>query len=74
MPPRDWIELANAIEKLAATPVLRADLGRGARAAVEEGFDEETVVHWTLNNFKRALDLPVGQRLGMAQRFSERSR
>lgn len=74
VPSRDWIELASAIEKLAARPGLRADLARGARAKVEAGFDEKTVVYRTLNVFRRALNLPVGQRLGTAQKFPDRSR
>jgi glycosyltransferase involved in cell wall biosynthesis len=69
VPPRDWIKLADAIEKLAAMPALRANLGKGARAAVEDGLDEKTVVHRTLNVFKRALDLPVRQRLDPADKF-----
>lgn len=48
VPPKDPAALADAIERLLASPELRQRLGRAARATVETEFSEEAVVDATL--------------------------
>jgi glycosyltransferase involved in cell wall biosynthesis len=42
VPPGDAVALADALEKLAASPALRAQLGREGRAKVLSEFDLDT--------------------------------
>ncbi len=49
--------LADALQKLAENPVLRRQLGKGARLAVEHEFAEGIVVAETMALYKKALGL-----------------
>ena len=56
VPPRDSAALAESIERLLASPSLRADLGLGARRLVEAEFGEPMIVERTLAVYRRVLD------------------
>jgi glycosyltransferase involved in cell wall biosynthesis len=61
VPPRDPVALADAIERLASDPELRALMGRRSREIVEEQFSQETVAAETLAVYRRLLGGPAGQ-------------
>ena len=56
VPPGEWISLANAIEKLATSPDLRAEMGRAARARAEAAFGQELVVEQTMRLYHQVLE------------------
>lgn len=55
VPTENWIQLADAINKLAAEPELRRRMGNAARKKVELEYSEEIVVRQTLDVYTRAL-------------------
>lgn len=55
VPPRDSAALADAIERLAGDPELRARMGARGRKMVEEEFSEERVVEQTFSLYRSLL-------------------
>ncbi len=55
VPAENWMQLADAVGKLAADPALRERMGDAVRAEVEAEFSETIVVRETLDLYARAL-------------------
>ena len=53
--PRDWVGLADAIEKLALSAHLRTEMGARMRAKVVAQFSEAFVVRQTIDLYLEAL-------------------
>jgi hypothetical protein len=53
VPPGEPAALADAMNRLAADPLLRASMGRGARRRYEEVFSPKAVLPLMLNTYKR---------------------
>ena len=56
VPKQDWIGIADALESLAASPALRARMGKAARARVEAEYGEQAIIRQTIEFYRRALD------------------
>jgi glycosyltransferase involved in cell wall biosynthesis len=56
VPPRDALELANALERLIQDPALRQSMGKAGRALAERDFGIEKVVATHLEIYKELLD------------------
>ncbi len=58
VPARDWRPLAEAMERLALAPDLRARMGRAARSRVEAEFGQDAIVGRTMDLFREILERP----------------
>lgn len=58
VPVRDWSALADAMERLARSPALRAAMGRAARIRAEVEFGQQPVVARTIALYHQVLDAP----------------
>lgn len=56
VPPRDWVNLADAIEKLALSATLRTKMGARIREIVVAQFSEAIVVEQTVNWYAKVLE------------------
>ena len=58
VPVQDWCALADAMEKLALSPELRARMGKAARLRVEKEFGQDMVVDQTMELYGQMLNRP----------------
>ncbi len=55
VPPHDWTNLADAIERLATSPEMRAKMGTRIRAKVVAKFADNVIIEQTLGLYQQAL-------------------